>query len=232
MVEGRCPLTFGLVLNLAKRPQHEYGMNDKIATKPTSIILYGGKERRFGRSKATASVGGQMVIERILAVLEPLSSKIVAVTSPEKPDVPVMGKATIVTDSFPGKGPLGGIYTGLQNTEGDLAIVVGCDMPFLNAALLTRMVEMAEGYDAVVPRLAGEMVEPLHAVYARSCLPEMRARLERGELSITQLLKQLHVRYMEKEEYLPFDPRMLSFFNINYPDDLERANRIAAGIED
>ncbi len=45
------------------------------------------------------------------------------------------------------------------------------------------------------------------------------------------LLRQLRVRYLERDEYLPLDPRMISFFNINYPEDLNRANVIAAQLE-
>ena len=199
--------------------------------KPVSIILCGGKERRFGRSKATAVVGGVTVLQRVIGVLGPLSRQVIVVTSPEKADIAVGNGVVLVTDAYPGRGPLGGIYTGLARVESDLAIVVACDMPFLNPALLSRMVELTKGYDAVVPRLAGTMVEPLHAVYAQTCLAPMKARLEAGQLSIAPLLRELRVRYLEKEEYLPLDPRMLSFFNINYPEDLDRANRIAAQVD-
>ncbi len=199
--------------------------------RPASIILCGGKERRFGSNKAMARVGGVTVMERILTVVEPISSRVIVVTSPEKANIAVGGRAVVVTDAYPGKGPLGGIYTGLANVETDLAIAVACDMPFLNAALLTHMVELAEGFDAVIPRLAGTMLEPLHAVYARSCLAPMKERVEAGQLSIAPLLRQLRVRYLERDEYLPLDPRMISFFNINYPEDLNRANVIAAQLE-
>jgi molybdopterin-guanine dinucleotide biosynthesis protein A len=171
------------------------------------------------------------VIERIMGVLAPISSQIVVVTSREKMDVPVGDVATVVTDAYPGKGPLGGIYTGLLAAECPLSIVVACDMPFLNAALLTRMLEMAEGYDAVVPRLAGGMVEPLHAIYARTCQSKMKDRIEAGLLPISPLFDPLRLRYVEQAEYLAIDPRMLSFFNLNSPDDLVRANRIAAQLD-
>jgi len=199
--------------------------------KPTAIVLCGGKERRFGRSKAQALVGDRTVMDRILSVLELVSGEIIAVTAPDKPDVPVGGRAKIVTDLFPGGGPLGGIYSGLLHAASPLAVVVACDMPFLSGALLIRMLGMADGFDAVVPRVGRTMVEPLHAVYAKSCLAEMGERLNSGHLSIALFLERIHVRYMSKEEYLPLDPRMLSFFNINYPEDFERANRIASEID-
>ncbi len=171
-------------------------------------------------------------MERVLDVLAPLSGQIIVVTAPDKLHIETSGRATVVTDTYTGKGPLGGIHAGLSSADSDVVIAVACDMPFLNARLLVRMLNLIDGFDAVVPRLGGEMVEPLHAVYSKSCLPEMEAWLERGELSITQLLKKLHVRYLEREEYLLIDPRMLSFFNINYPEDYERANRIASGIDE
>ena len=197
----------------------------------SAIILCGGKERRFGgRNKFLATVGGRTVIDRVIETLRPLANRIILVTSPEK-DIILEHDVRIVRDAYPGTGPLGGVYTGLVAADSEYAIVVGCDMPFLNPVLLTYMLDIAPGYDIVVPRLGGRMVEPLHAVYARTCIPKMKARLEKGILAITPLFAELRVRYLEKEEYLPPDPQMLSFFNINYPDDLERANRIAAEVD-
>jgi molybdopterin-guanine dinucleotide biosynthesis protein A len=197
----------------------------------SAIILCGGKERRFGgRNKFLASVGGCTVIDRVIGTLHPLSNQIILVTSPEK-DITIGHDVRIVRDVYPGKGPLGGVYTGLVAADCEYAIVVGCDMPFLNSRILTYMLDIAPGFDIVVPRLSGRMVEPLHAVYARACAPILKARLESGALSISPLFSELKVRYLEKEEYLPLDPKMLSFFNINYPNDLERANRIAAEVD-
>jgi molybdopterin-guanine dinucleotide biosynthesis protein A len=202
-----------------------------LVIKPTSIILCGGKALRFGHNKAIDSVGGCTVIERIMRVLEPLSSQIIAVTSADKTDIPLAGKAKVVTDVYPERGPLGGIYTGLLHAQSDLALVFGCDMPFLNAKLISLMLDLADGFDVVVPRLGGRYFEPLHAIYAKTCLVKMKGQLESGQLSIWPVLRELHTRYIEKEEYLPLDPRMLSFFNINTPEDFERANRIAAQMD-
>jgi molybdenum cofactor guanylyltransferase len=197
----------------------------------SAIILCGGKERRFGgRNKAFASVGGRAVIDRVIEKLSLLSEQIIVVTSPEK-NISLSRDIRVVRDEYPGKGPLGGAYTGLLATDNEYAIVVGCDMPFLNIKVLTYMLDIAKGFDIVVPRLGGRMVEPLHAVYARACIPKMKTRLEAGVLSISPLFTEFKVRYLEKEEYLPLDPQMLSFFNINYPDDLDRANRIASEVD-
>jgi molybdopterin-guanine dinucleotide biosynthesis protein A len=193
----------------------------------TAIILCGGQNRRFGRNKAVETVGGQTLIERVLDGLAPLTERALVVVSRAKVDLPVSGKAEVIPDLYPGAGPLGGIYTGLSSAQTPISIVVACDMPFLSTPLLRHMVEVSTGFSAVVPRLDGGLVEPLHALYNRNCLPKMKARLDRGELAITPLLKELRVRYVERDEYLNFDPEELSFFNINSPADLDRARLLA-----
>jgi len=193
----------------------------------TAIVLCGGKERRFGSSKAAAVVGGKRIIDRITERLKPISSQILLITSSEKKNDPITDQAQIVVDKFPGKGPLGGVYTGLMAAENQYSIVVGCDNPFINNRLLQHMVNLTEHYDAVIPRLGKDMIEALHSVYSKSCIPVMQQALEENRLSIYKIIDRLNVRYVHREEYLPIDPRMLSFFNINFPDDLARANRIA-----
>ncbi len=194
----------------------------------TGVVLCGGQNRRFGRTKAIETVGGQMLIERVLDRLSPVTERNLVIVSSANASLPVAGKAELVPDLYPGAGPLGGIYTGLSAATTPLSIVVACDMPFLSTELLRYMVEAAADFDAVIPRLEGGFVEPLHAVYGHTCLPRLKARLEHGELAITPLLKELRVRYIERDEFRQFDPAELSFFNINSPADLERARLLAA----
>jgi molybdopterin-guanine dinucleotide biosynthesis protein A len=82
----------------------------------------------------------------------------------------------------------------------------------------------------VVPRV-GELVEPLHAVYAKSCLAPVERLLEQGNLRVDALFDLVKVRYVETDEIDRFDPQHLSFFNINTRADLERAKQLAKGIE-
>ena len=196
--------------------------------KVTAIILAGGKNLRLGRNKALETVGGKSLIECAVESLEPLANQILIVTSREPPDLSVIKQSErLVVDFYPNKGPLGGIYTGLSASQFSHSIVVACDMPFLNAKLLQHMVELCDDFDAVVPRLGEKMVEPLHAVYSRNCLDNMKAQLERNQLSINYFLNTVRVRYIERAECQRFDPQLLSFFNINYPSDLAKAIALA-----
>ncbi len=191
--------------------------------KVTSIILAGGKNLRFGRNKALETIGGKSLIECIVERLSPLTNQILIVASQEQSKFPVADKIEILVDLYPGKGPLGGIYTGLLASRSSYSVVVACDMPFLNVKLLRHMIKLSSGFDAVVPRLGEGVVEPLHAIYSRSCLGNMKTRLEHNQLGVNSLFNTVRVRYVEKAECQKLDPRLLSFFNINCQSDLDHA---------
>ncbi len=193
----------------------------------TSIILAGGKNLRLGRNKALEAINGTSLIERVVNRLEPLSNRILIVTSAVQTEMPFPDRAEVVVDIEPDRGPLAGIYTGMLASSSTHVIAVACDMPFLNTELLKYMVETCGDYDAVIPRLDDGKVEPLHAVYSRNCLEEMRAQLEKDMLKVHMLLKSINVRYMDPDESRKIDPDLLSYFNINHQSDLDRAVAIA-----
>jgi molybdopterin-guanine dinucleotide biosynthesis protein A len=51
--------------------------------------------------------------------------------------------------------------------------------------------------------------------------------LEQNERQIRKLFSMVTVKYVEEDEINRFDPKHLSFFNINNQDDLERARKLA-----
>lgn len=194
-----------------------------VSMETTSIILAGGKNLRLGRDKAQEVFGSRSLLDTVIQRVRPISQQILVVTSIEKPELLVDEGIEILFDIYPDKGPLGGIYTGLMASTTKNNIVVACDMPFLNTGLLGFLVAKLGDYDAVVPRLGEEMLEPLHAVYSRVCLDVIKERLENNRLGVHSFVKVIRVRYIEREECLQFDPQLLSFFNINDQSDLERA---------
>ena len=192
----------------------------------SSIVLAGGRSLRLGRDKMRENLESQSLLERVLGHLEGLGGEIVVVMS-EESSFPLPGRPALrkVSDIYPGRGALGGLYTGLCTSATLYNIVVAGDMPFLNLELLRYLAGVSAGFDAVIPRLSG-MMEPLHAVYSRNCLPAIEALLPRGEVPICDFYPLVSVRYVEEAEMAPFDPQHLSFFNINTAADLERARRL------
>ncbi len=192
-----------------------------------SIILAGGKSSRFGKDKSSITLGNRSLLEIVLSRIAGISSHVIVVIAGEQ----VVSLSThlpglrIISDRYPGRGPLGGIISGLQESPSRFNLVVASDMPFLSLSLLDYMVKLADSADIVVPRM-GDYVEPLHAVYSRTCLNPMIDMITNNDLKISNLFARVQVRYIDCEEIERFDPRHLSFFNINTKDDLKKAMAI------
>jgi molybdopterin-guanine dinucleotide biosynthesis protein A len=195
----------------------------------TGIILAGGKSLRFGRNKAIEKIAGMTLIERVVKHLIPITGRIILVTDGDNKFFSEIKSAEVTTDIYPAKGPLGGIYTGLSASYTIANIVVACDMPFLNAMLLEHMVNLSPGFDAVIPRWPNNQIEPLHGIYSNKCVPIMKKHLETNKLSISDCLNEMHILYLNQNEFSKFDPEFLSFFNVNNQTDIDLLTKIEAG---
>jgi molybdopterin-guanine dinucleotide biosynthesis protein A len=194
------------------------------------IILAGGRSLRLGHDKVLEKVGKTSLLERVISRIDSLSSEIVIVTSDERTFSQLADKPKykVVSDIFPGKGSLGGIYTGLVTSGSFYNLVIASDMPFLNRSLLRYMIEVSDGFDFVLPRI-NDFFEPLHAIYSRNCVAPMESLIKRDRRVIIELFDHVKVRYVEAEEVDRFDPQHLSFFNINTKEDLELARKMDIG---
>ncbi len=193
----------------------------------SGIVLAGGQSRRLGRDKSLLEVEGQSLLVRTVQALSVLSDDLLVVTNDPARYQSMGLPARLVADEEPGRGSLMGILSGLRTARYPYALVVACDMPFLSLPLLHYMVTLVEGQDVVIPRL-GEMLEPLHAIYGRSCLPFMAQLLDRGCRKVIAFFDQVRVRYVEEDEIQQLDPLHLSFVNVNTPADWERVRALLA----
>ena len=128
-------------------------------------------------------------------------------------------------DRYPDAGSLGGIFTGLEAAQAEWALVVACDMPFLNVPLLRHILSLRAGRDAVVPVIEGRP-EPTHAAYSKRCLPHIERRLRANDLKISRFFDDVKVEYVQQIDVDEYDADHLSFFNVNTEQDLERARQI------
>lgn len=189
----------------------------------SAIVLAGGRSTRLGRDKASEPLLGKPLLQHVVDRVAPLVAEIVVVRAPGQalPPIEAAIPVRVVDDAYPGTGPLGGIYTGLQASGTDRGLAVACDMPLLSQPLLRELLRRSAGCDVVMPVI--EYPEPLHAVYGRICLEAMRARLDAGQFKITGFLGAVHVCYMHEAECRTFDPDVRSFVNANTEEELARA---------
>jgi molybdopterin-guanine dinucleotide biosynthesis protein A len=202
----------------SSREDHE--QQTSAAPRVSAVVLAGGKSRRLGVDKALLKLDGELLLARILRTLAKLSDDLLVVADDRAKLAHL--EAPVVPDVLPGRGALGGIYSGLQSMRYPRGLLVACDMPMLNPELLRYMILLSSSFDVVIPRI-GDNVEPLHAVYSKACAGPIAEILQRGDARIVDFFPRVHVRYVEQGEIEAFDPQLLSFFNINEPEDLEKA---------
>jgi molybdopterin-guanine dinucleotide biosynthesis protein A len=180
-------------------------------------IQAGGKSRRMGQDKALVPLAGRPLIEHVLDRVSGLGEDVFITTNNPEP-LTYLG-VRLVQDIVPGAGALSGLQTALEAARGDPVVVAACDLPFANQALFNYMLQRINFFDVAVPFIEG-FYEPMHAVYARSCLPAVRRVLGQGEKQIISFFPQVRVLLIDSLAVRKLDPSGRAFLNINTPDDL------------
>ncbi|THF76072.1 molybdenum cofactor guanylyltransferase [Cohnella fermenti] len=192
----------------------------------SGVILAGGQNRRMGRSpKALLSYRHEKLVHRQIRKLRTVCSEVILVTNEPRLYLPILGsRVRIVTDFYPGQGPLAGIHAALSLARESKAWVVGCDMPFLSprAALLMDKHKTATAADAVVPCIDGRP-HPLHAIYDKNCAERIAIWLETGRLKANEFLESVRCEWITERTFLSegIDPQFV--LNVNTPNEYERS---------
>jgi len=191
----------------------------------TGTILAGGRNSRFsGRNKAFLTLGEKRLIDRIYKLFSNLFTEVIIVTN--SPHDYLEFDARIVTDIFHLRSSLTGLHTGLFYSSKPFTFFTACDIPFLHGEIVETVVESIEpDVDAVIPETSAG-IEPLCAVYSERCLKTMERHIREEKLKIQGVLGNLRVKKVSEKVLREKDPDLLSFFNINRPEDLEKAKEI------
>lgn len=172
-----------------------------------------------GRDKSRLVVEGRPIIVRQLEVLQSLTPHVFVVGAPGDRYADVGIPA--YPDAVAAAGVLGGIYTALTHSATDLVLVVACDLPFLSADLLGRLVERSGGHDgAWVSTERG--AEPLLACYRSRMAPTVRAQIDQRVLKAARLSEVLDLAVVGPDELATFGPAERLLANVNTPHDHAR----------
>jgi len=192
-------------------------------------ILAGGGSRRFGRDKALVEVGGFPMLRRMIGLLQSVAKNVKVVGAREKY---AQFEKKMVSDGWPGEGPLGGIITALQDSaleaeRSEWNLIVSCDMPFLTAEWLAFLCQRAakSGAQVVVPH-SMHGPEPLCACYRTDAARALRAAFESGVRKVTQGLQHVTTEVLDEADWKRFDSAGRLFWNMNTAADYEEARRI------
>lgn len=185
----------------------------------TGVILAGGESSRMGSDKAFLSLLGARLIDRVYISLATLFPELLIVTNNPQhySDIPCRK----VADLYPGHGALAGIHSGLVHAASERVFVVACDMPFVSPVVVRYLCSFAAQGDMVLPYSSGGH-EPLHAVYAKTCLPAIEQVLKKGQRRVGAFFDQVKVIKIFPDEITRFGSLEKCFYNINTPEDYYR----------
>ncbi|MGQ9645264.1 MAG: molybdenum cofactor guanylyltransferase [Thermodesulfobacteriota bacterium] len=189
----------------------------KSISEISGIILSGGKSSRMGKNKAFIEIDGAPIIQRIYDLFKTLFPEILIITNEAELFQTI--EAKIYTDLVPDQGVLGGLYTGIFYANNPHAFCVACDMPFLKGPLIRYLIEKIDDYEVVVPKTR-DGLQPLHAIYSKSCLGPIKKIMDQGKLKITDIYPMVKVNIVKEDEFLHLDPTRESFLNVNTPEEL------------
>ena len=192
------------------------------------VIVAGGRSTRFGdRDKAVADLAGTPMVRRVADRVGTVVDELVVncrADQVEAIEAALSGDLapTFAPDDRPDEGPIAGIATGLAAVGAEYALVVACDMPFVDPAFVAYLFERAAGHDAAVPR-PDEWLQTTQAVYrAGPMVAACENALDRGEGRIVEPLFELDYVVLDREE-IEARTTLSTFENLNAREEFEAA---------
>ena len=193
----------------------------------SAIILSGGlNERMAGKNKAFLSLGGQTILDRLCNSFQGLFDEVLLVT--REPLQYLSFDLKIVSDLFPVRSSLTGIHAGLFHASTPHAFIAACDTPFLRPELIQALLdELEPRWDVIMP-VTERGNQPLCAIYSKRCIKPIEGQLQNEDPKILNFFPKVKVKEIPEAELRSVDPDLISFFNINTPDDLTASEQMLA----
>jgi len=167
-------------------------------------ILAGGMSRRMGRDKSRLKIGRRTMLGQIRATAKAVG-------------IPVR---VIRKDEVSRCGPLGGIYTALKTTRAKAVLFLACDMPFMTAELIHRVLrEFGEVNQALFAYTTEGAGFPF--ALRRDTLPIIVEQIEKREFALRKLARRFKARRMRMSSKW-----RMQLQNINTPEEYESVSRI------
>jgi molybdopterin-guanine dinucleotide biosynthesis protein A len=180
-------------------------------------IIAGGKSGRFGSDKSLYMLDNKPMISHTYDVVKKIFDEIYII-APNGEKFSFL-EAKIIPDIIPGLGPIGGIYTAVESLDAERTFIFPCDMPYLNRGFIEYMTEIPGIYDIIVPLING-MYQPLHAIYSKRCISNIKKNIEHEDYRMSGFYEGLNIRTVNEEEIGCYDDPFRMFKNINFREDL------------
>lgn len=174
--------------------------------------MAGGKSSRMGEDKGLLELDGKCMIEHVIEAVQSLVSDIIIVSNQEEYE---QFGYTVFEDEYKDKGPMGGIYTGLKNSNTKTNFILSCDIPLITTIFLQWLLKHHEHYSITVPTINGRENHMI-GIYERSIIGKYRQSISQNELKLKIINDEIgcHLVQVDEQEF----PERL-FTNINTKED-------------
>lgn len=189
------------------------------------LILAGGDSKRMGCRKAFYVVSGQPMIKRVYLGVKELSAEIIISCKRYREELKQMfPEAKVIVDKGREEGPMVGLISALPEITFDYVAVLACDCPWIKPEVIVFLHDRARGHDGAILRWPNGFIEPLQAVYRTKKLLEATVKAKhKGKTKLGDVVNFLNdVVYVTPEELKKIDPDLVSFTNINSPEDVRK----------
>lgn len=220
---------------------------EEIKNKPKYLaiaILIGGKSTRFGSDKGLYNFLGKPLITYQLETLNQVNYDTFLVASSKEQVQNYANKIDIknitafivddnsITSDLQIHTPSKGLYTALKELkklEYKKMLTLACDNPLIQFNVIEFLIEQSKGYDCCIPQWDNGFIEPLLAIYPiRKTLKKLTENLRANDLRLTNIIDDSwKINYLSIENSIrPLDKKLLTFLNINTPDDIKNLKQI------
>lgn len=159
--------------------------SDKIA----AYILCGGKSSRMGSEKGLIDFKGKPFIQWIIEAVMPLTDEIFLVT--QNVDY-LQFECPLIEDIYQGKGPVGGIHTAFSHSRNRRNLILSCDIPTINSAMLESLISKSDGSPDQLIFFSDEQNDyPLVGIYPSSYLASFESAVYSDQLKLLKLIATL-----------------------------------------
>jgi len=188
--------------------------------------MAGGKSSRIGTDKALLLYKDKTLLQHVIDKVSNIFENSILISNNES--IHNLYHIPVFSDIIRGIGPLGGLHAALTYATGDNVCIVPCDMPMLEAKMLTHLVTYKKEYGNIIYYEYGKP-QPLIGIYSKSLIQVIESIFL--QLSNHNKEKSTKLRLLELTKYEPFKiievteldwykPEL--FFNVNTLEDLKR----------
>ena len=203
-----------------------------IKLNKSAVILAGGFSRRFGSDKGLVTLLGKPLVLHVIDQVSNLVDEVLLVISSEIQkrnfDNILENRAKLVMDKDKSQSPLVGTITGFETAKGEYSLLLACDTPLVSRKVIQFLLDLGTNRSAAIPRWPNGYIEPLQAVYhTKSALTAAKTALAQGNRNMQSMIDNLkEVCYVSTMVLEQLEPNLSTFFNINTPQDLKKAESI------